>query len=176
MRAIVVYESMFGNTRKIAEAIAEGIGGDTAVVAVAFVTRHDLHVDLLVVGGPTHAHSMSRFATRKSAEDRVQLGRTPASMDKQADITLGVREWLYQRAFLGMKAAAFDTRVNAPSLLTGRASRGIARLLKGDGATLIAPPTSFLVTKDDELVAGELERARAFGKMLAEQFTLTATR
>jgi hypothetical protein len=75
-----------------------------------------------------------------------------------------------------MKAAAFDTRVNAPSFFTGRASRGIARLLKGDGATLIAPPTSFLVTKDDELVEGELDRARAFGKMLAEQFTLTATR
>jgi hypothetical protein len=48
-----------------------------------------------------------------------------------------------------MPAAAFDTRVDLPVALTGRASKGIARKLRRHGATLISRPESFLVTKDN---------------------------
>ncbi|HVT75937.1 MAG TPA: flavodoxin domain-containing protein [Acidimicrobiales bacterium] len=171
MRAVVVYESMYGNTRQIAEAIAEGLGGDATTCAVAFVTDDDLAADFLVVGGPTHAHGMSRASTRKSAEDRVRLGQADAHMDERADMATGVREWLETVDLTGMAAAAFDTRVHAPSFFTGRASRGIARRLRHAGAIVIGDPTSFFV-KNEELLDGELDRARAFGASLVAQLSV----
>jgi hypothetical protein len=53
-----------------------------------------------------------------------------------------------------------------PSVLTGRASRRIARALRDHGRRLVARPESFLVTKATRLVPGELERARAWGAEL----------
>lgn len=70
MRALVVYESMFGNTRRIAQAIADGIrdGADVALTDVVDAPA-DVpdDVDLVVVGGPTHVFSMSRKVTRREA-------------------------------------------------------------------------------------------------------------
>ncbi len=74
MRAVIVYESMFGSTKKVAEAIAEGLA-DCAEVSVVPVTSADAHIldgkDLVVVGGPTHTHGMSRPSTRKMAGKRA---------------------------------------------------------------------------------------------------------
>ena len=62
--------------------------------------------------------------------------------------------------------AAFDTRINARSVFTGRASRGIRRLLKQHGYHVIAAPESFLVTSRNALLAGETARARRWGAAL----------
>ena len=70
MQAFVVYESMFGNTRAIAHAIGAGLADafDVAVVPVAQADATRIRdADLIVVGGPTHVHSMSRASTRKGA-------------------------------------------------------------------------------------------------------------
>ncbi|HVA09743.1 MAG TPA: hypothetical protein VNG12_23710, partial [Acidimicrobiales bacterium] len=69
---------------------------------------------------------------------------------------------------LDARCAAFDTRANGPGFLTGRASKTIARALRKHGASLVAPPRSFL-TKGNKLVAGELEGASAWGESLAGQ-------
>jgi flavorubredoxin len=74
VRTTVVYESMFGATREIAEAIARGLteaGGhnDVTLRRTSEVTPEEVTAsDLLVVGGPTHVHSLSRPETRKEAE------------------------------------------------------------------------------------------------------------
>ena len=70
MRALIVYESMYGNTRRMAEAIAEGLEAamPTRVLPVASADYDALAgADLLLVGGPTHAHGMSHPATRAEA-------------------------------------------------------------------------------------------------------------
>src|SRR5262249_32612803 len=66
-----------------------------------------------------------------------------------------------------VKAAAFDTRMHAPAALTGRASKGVARLLRAHGFEVIAEPESFLVTKQDRLEPHETARAREWGTQLA---------
>ena len=72
MRAVIVYESMFGSTRKVAEAIAEGLA-DCAEVSVVPVTSADARIldgaDLVVVGGPTHTHGMSRPGTPEDGRE-----------------------------------------------------------------------------------------------------------
>jgi len=169
MRALVVYESMYGNTRSVAEAIADGLG-EEATVRVVRVADTDAALgpdtDLLVIGGPTHAHGMSRPATRRAAvTDAAKAGRNlTVEPDAAGD---GVRELLDRRPALGGAAAAFDTRLQGPAWFTGRGSKGIARGLRRLGCSLVARPESFLVTKQNRLVDGELERARQWGVALA---------
>ena len=106
MKALVVYESMFGNTRRLAEAVAEGLrtGADVDLRPVAAAPPEpDPEYQLVVVGGPTHAFSMSRPSTRA---DAVRQG-------PEGEPTVGIREWLdglptYGR---GTLFAAFDSRV-----------------------------------------------------------------
>ena len=75
MRTVVVYESMYGNTHLVADAIADGLrggspGADVVVMPVADATAQVLaDTDLVVVGGPTHVHGMSRPTTRHAAVD-----------------------------------------------------------------------------------------------------------
>jgi hypothetical protein len=68
-----------------------------------------------------------------------------------------------------MRAAAFDTRVHAPALVTGQASKGIAKGLRDHGYKLVADPESFIVDTHQRLHAGELERARGWGERLAAE-------
>ena len=158
MDAVVVYESMFGNTKEIACAIAEGLGGHTRVIPVDALDEHALQsVGLLVVGGPTHAWSMTRRATRKSARDQGASG---------VNVEAGLREKLPVLVDRSLVAAAFDTRIDKPRFLTGSAAKAIAKLLRGRGCR-IAGAESFLVTDTKgPLVAGELERAKAWGESL----------
>lgn len=74
-----------------------------------------------------------------------------------------------------MLAASFDTRLEGPAVLTGRASKGIARLLREHGFTVVARPESFLVTRDNQLRAGEQDRARAWGRKLAGKVAAAVT-
>jgi hypothetical protein len=171
MRAVVVYESMYGNTRLIAEAIADGLRPEVEVVVVPVgrAPRELLEgADLVVVGGPTHAHGISRANTRHAA---VEMARKPGSglrLDPDAEGT-GLRYWLSSLGHLTARAAAFDTRVQGPAVLTGRASRGISKELRQHGLRVVAEPVSFFVTRDNHLQPGEEDRARRWGEQLAPE-------
>jgi hypothetical protein len=168
MKALVVYESMYGNTHLIANAIAGGLRAhvDTTVVRADTVDSDVLeHADLVVVGGPTHAHGMSRASTRKAAVAAAGKADSDLVLDTEGH-GLGLREWFASFDRLERRAAAFDTRVDLPAALTGRASKGVARELRRHGATLISAPRSFLVTKDNHLEPDEEAHARDWGAQL----------
>jgi hypothetical protein len=78
-----------------------------------------------------------------------------------------LREWFGSLGRYPVRAAAFDTRMRGPAALTGRASKGVARLLRAHGFEVVTEPESFLVTKQDRLASGELTRAREWGTRLA---------
>jgi len=170
MRMVVIYESMFGNTRAIATAIAEGLGPSDDVQAVRVVDADAAILegaDLVVVGGPTHARSMSRPGTRKGAPGYVHKPGSDISLEPGADTGPGVREWLDSLDHVHANAAAFDTRVKGPALLTGRASKAIDHRLRNHGVKVVATPESFLVDRKNHLLPGETARARAWGAQLA---------
>jgi flavodoxin-like protein len=165
MRALIIYESMYGNTRAIAESIGEGIRlqAEVAVKPVGEVTREDAdRADLLIVGGPTHGHGMASSSSRQSAAVR------PGGQHvEEGAMGPGIREWLDGLdAGNGKAAVAFDTRIKAPAFLTGRASTGIAKGLQRHGFALVTEPESFLVTVGSKLADGELDRAREWGQEL----------
>ena len=68
-----------------------------------------------------------------------------------------------------MRSAAFDTRFRPPGWLVGHPARRISRTLSRRGATPLAAPASFFIDKHEQLIAGELERAQAWGKHLCHQ-------
>ena len=169
MRAVVVYESMYGNTHVVADHIGVGLGSTFDVVVTSIEGADDdllANVDLLVVGGPTHAHGMTSTGTRKAA---VDAARKDEDLDLDPDAEgPGLRDWFPQlKTPHGTAAAAFDTRIHAPAPLTGRASKGIARRLRHHGFDLVAEPGSFLVDTHNHLLDGEAERAEAWGASLA---------
>lgn len=176
MRAVLIYESIYGNTHLIADAIAAGLGeapasgvdGIEIVVVPVSKASHELvaGADLLVVGGPTHAHGMSRPATRDAARGAADDATKDLHLDPDAEGD-GLRDWFTTHTRLDVHAAAFDTRVAGPALFTGRASRGIARQLTRLGATLLAEPESFLVSRENRLEPHEGGRAREWGAELA---------
>lgn len=171
MRAVVVYESMFGNTHLIADAIGTGLEDDfdVAVVPVAQASPAVLDgADLIVVGGPTHMHGMSRPMTRKGAADTASKADSDLKLEPDA-LGPGLRDWLDS---LGedqrhARAAAFDTRLAGPAPFTGRASKGVSHALREHGFDMVAEPESFLVTKENHLGPDEGGRARQWGARLA---------
>ena len=169
MRSVVVYESMFGNSHAVAEAIATGLRrtGEAVIVPVEQAT-HDVLVgaDLLVVGGPTHAHGMSSSQTRKGAPDYVAKSDGDLTLEPGWDGD-GLRDWFQELPDVPCAAAAFDTRADIAALLSGRASKGIASRLEKHGCRLLAEPESFLVDKHNHLMPHELDRAAEWGATLA---------
>jgi flavodoxin len=168
MRAVVIYESMYGNTHLVADAIADGLrsGADTTVLPLREADAATLtDVDLIVVGGPTHVHGMSRTSTRKSAIETAEKPGATLELDHDAEGD-GLREWFDAVAALPRLAGAFDTRMHGPAVFTGRASKGIAKRLQAHGSELLAEPESFLVTKENHLDDDELQHARRWGASL----------
>lgn len=175
MRVLVVYESMYGNTRAVAERIGEGldaVADGVDIVAVGELTDALLHAaDLLVVGAPTHHHGLSTHRSRdKAIAEETLAHEAEVGHDVEVDPDAegpGLREW-FDGLDLGhpLPAAAFDTRPDALPLLTGRASRGIRRRLQHHGFRMIAEPESFVVGDDLHLVDGEAERAVDWGRGL----------
>lgn len=177
MRIVVIYESMFGNTRRIAEAIMAGLrDGNEALLLPVGLARPDVLVgaDVVVVGGPTHVHGMSRASTRKSAAEMSRKPGAAVVLDQDAEGP-GLREWLASLSTGSLRAAAFDTRMSGPAIFTGRASLSISRELRRRGCTVIAKPESFLVTKTNELRPGEEDRARRWGRQLASHVAAAGT-
>jgi hypothetical protein len=168
MRALVVYESIFGNTEQIAQAIGAGLRealGTVEVIEAGSAPGQLEGVDLLVVGGPTHAWGMSRVSSRKSAADQAhQHGKEPVSAGP------GIRDWLKARgrAPWAMPAAAFDTAMTRTGWFpVGSAARGASALLQRMGYRVVAEPEQFFVTgTEGPLEEGELERAKRWGQQL----------
>lgn len=165
MNALVVYESMFGNTRTIAEAIADGLGHDARAVPVDAVSADQLAAaDLVIVGGPTHAFGMTRPKTRAAA---AQMAAQPGkSLSFEGAAGPGLREWIDRTDFTGRSAAAFDTRIRI-KIPTPHAASKIARALRNRGAELVASPKSFWVDKNNRLENGQVRVAEDFGRHLA---------
>ncbi|GAA3337483.1 flavodoxin family protein [Amorphoplanes nipponensis] len=164
MKALVVYESMFGNTEKVARAIADGLSGmlDVTLADVGTMPRA-LDFDLLVIGGPTHAFGMSRPSTREQAAQQAHV--------RPGATAVGVREYLdCSPQLAGLPAAAFDTKIDKP-LLPGSARR-IQRRLRRLGCRIVQPARSFLVGGTTGPLGGqEPETARQWGTALAAALT-----
>jgi flavodoxin I len=148
MKALIVYDSVYGNTEKIARAIAEAItpSNEVKVVGAGEANPSELaSIDLLIIGSPTHA------------------GRpTPAVQDLLNKIP--------KLSLQGINVAAFDTRIPTKLVrLFGYAAGRIANNLKKKSGTLIASPVGFFVTgSKGPLKEGELERAAGWAKGFLE--------
>jgi len=168
MRALVVYESMYGNTHAVASSIADGLRAthEVTLVPVAKATEELIEVaDLLVAGGPTHMHGMTSAGSRRMAAESARKEGSGLTMDPDAEST-GMRGWLSGLSTRHALAAAYDTRLTGSPAFTGRASRGISRGLRRHGYRLIAKSESFLISKQNMLVEGEVARARSWGAAL----------
>jgi len=152
MKVLVVYDSKFGNTERIAQMIAERLQrhGSVELMTVELAPRTMPHsLNLLVVGGPTQGH-----------------GASPA-----------LRGWLEGlEPAHGVRAGAFDTRFAKPRWLTGSAARVIARRLGRLGFHMVGDPESFFVAHTEgPLLEGEHDRAAARADTLANQLITEAT-
>lgn len=172
MRSAVVYESMFGNTSRVARAVAEGLRGAGADVVVVPVNRAGNDVfeafDLVVIGAPTHAFTLSRPGSRA---DAVKRG-APTEVGE-----LGVREWLatLPPPARGAAAAVFDTRVRTMRHWPGSAARRAAHYLRRAGYDVAGAPTSFYVRDvEGPLDRGEEARAHDWGADIVHQLTKAA--
>ncbi|ROS26196.1 flavodoxin [Cellulomonas sp. PhB150] len=170
MTALLVFESMYGSTAAIAEAIAAGLADVRvpATVCEVGLAPTDDAPSLLIVGAPTHQRGLSTPRTRETARGGVDATVSPGD---------GVREWLDELAAgaRGRSVAVFDTAL--PGRLAGSAAHTIARRFTKAGATLVVPPESFAVTgRSSGLRSDEVERARQWGRSLALFAAAAATR
>jgi flavodoxin len=145
MKSMVVFESAYGNTEKIARAIAGNLGKYGAVTLAHAAEARAVNLydfDLLIIGSPT------------------QL--------KKASPTVG--SWLDGISFDGLKdypVAVFDTRYQLPSWRSGSAAQILAKRLQRLGAILIIDPESFFVTRTEgNLLSGELDRVPTWADSL----------
>jgi hypothetical protein len=177
MKVTIVYESMFGNTHEVAQAIGDGIrnaqpDADVQCVGVADASPELIKsTDLLVVGGPTHIRGMTSGLSRKmgiSGEQNAEAKGEPAHELEEDAEGPGVREWFKGLPNLedgGGPAAAFDTRLE--SSMAGGAARGIARRLRKHGYRLVSEPEGFIVEDAyGPLQSGEIDRAKQWGAQL----------
>lgn len=154
METLIVYDSKFGNTKKVAETIAEALKpyGAVQVCSLDTLLPEKLGtVDLLIVGGPTQAHSIS--ARMRQFTDGLEAG-----------------------SGVGMVAATFDTRYRMPAAISGSAAKTIAKRLQRAGVHVWVAPESFFVTRggSPQLEAGEAERAAAWGKSLGTHLAVAS--
>ena len=163
MKALVVYESLFGNTKDVAQAIADGLSAHGLVELVEVTEAREVvteELDLIVLGGPTHAFAMTKPATREEAFSRGA---------SQGSTTYGLREWLehLHKGRHSERVATFDTRVSKVRHLPGSAAKGAAKVLRGLGYSSAAQAESFYVEDvSGPLLEGELDRAQAWGEWL----------
>ncbi|SDD90709.1 flavodoxin family protein [Nocardioides lianchengensis] len=166
-RALVARESLFGNTARLATAVAcgltrSGLEVDTVDVGAESEGRPPMPVasyDLLVVGSPTHAFTLSRASTRAEA---VEQG-APAERAGR-----GMREWLAElpAEVSGQRAAAFDTRLAHLQHLPGSASAKATRVLRRHGYRTDEPISFYVTDGVGPLLEDELARAETWGAYL----------
>ncbi|NUR08233.1 MAG: flavodoxin [Nocardioidaceae bacterium] len=161
MRALVVYESMWGNTRAVAEAVGATLAGrmEVRVADVGEVPAGEVaEYDLVVAGAPTHAFSLSRASTRQAA---LEQGAPESSS------TYGLREWIAALpAPTDTRVACFDTRVERVRNLPGSAARKAARLLRRAGWDVVARQSFYVSDTAGPLLPAEVDRASAWAGTL----------
>ncbi len=171
MKALLIYESMFGDNQQVARAIAAGlveagVAGDAVEVGTA-PTDVDADVDLLVVGSPNHAWGLPRPNTRQGA-----AAKTAEPLVSQG---IGVREWLDKASLSpGLRTVAYDTRSSRPKIIVAmdHASTNIEKGLTKLGGTRLVSAEHFRVSDIlGPLEPGEPERAHAWGVTLAGLLT-----
>lgn len=169
--ALVVVESMFGNTRQVGDAVARGLslaGFEVNVLGVESAPLSLPDVDLLVLGAPTHTFTLSRPETRTEA---IRQGAS------SVQVGWGMREWLSgcEPTAGRPMVAVFDTRVSKVRRLPMAAGPAARRLARAQGFEVTERPAYFLV--DDvsgPLSAGELARATAWGRHLGDRLSALA--
>ena len=146
MKALIIYDSIHGNTEKIAHAISQGLNNASTVVNVVNTSMDLKSFDLIVVGCPTHG------------------GRPTKSMQTFLND-------LNKSSLEGVNIATFDTRIKATWVkIFGFAAGRISNTLKEKGGKLIETPEGFFVKgTEGPILEGELDRATAWGKNLAEK-------
>ncbi|HLZ21488.1 MAG TPA: flavodoxin family protein [Ktedonobacterales bacterium] len=148
MNALVVYDSQYGNTERIAHIIADILAAAGQARAVRAEPRHRVDiqgVDLLVVGSPT------------------QGWRATQPM-------LSFIDGMSSERLHGVAVACFDTRFHKPRWLTGSAAVGMARKFQELGVSPLVSPESFFVDgKEGPLISGELDRAVTWARLLSQQ-------
>lgn len=146
MKALVVYDSQYGNTERIAQAIAEALRatGEAQAMRVSAMRPEDLSGrDLLILGCPTQGWRP-----------------TPATQALLRSLSAG--------QLRGIGVACFDTRFQKPRWLTGSAAVVMGKRLAELGVSLLKPPESFFVQgTEGPLLNGELERAARWASALA---------
>jgi flavodoxin len=141
MKVLIIFDSNFGNTKKLAETIAEKFGMDTRVLHVSDYNVRELKdVKLIIVGSPVN-------------------GWRPT--DKIRNFLAGFSEGQLK----GIKAASFDTKMK--SFIAGDASKKISRKLKKAGAEIIVDPLAFIVKgSKGPLFEGEIEKAEKWAALI----------
>jgi flavodoxin I len=146
MKVLVVYDSVYGNTEKIAKAIGGAIDAEVRVIRASEADPTGLGpINALIVGSPTQGG-------RATQPIRDFLAKVPAA------------------ALKGVKVAAFDTRYAGRFVkVFGFAADKIASSLEAKEGSLISPPAAFFVTgKKGPLKEGELERAASWAKEITK--------
>lgn len=148
MNTLIIYDSTFGNTAQLAQAMADRLG-EHGTVRIAIANEAGLtgviEIDLLLVGGPTQRHGLS--PTMKT-----------------------LLEGFPRRSLQGKYAGAFDTRYHMSAWKSGSAAHGIASKLKRAGASIIVEPESFFVAeREGPLEEGELERAASWAEEIYQK-------
>jgi hypothetical protein len=164
MKAIVVYESHWGNTAAIARAIAEGIGPGAAVLATDEATPAAMaDVDLIVAGSPLLGFNLPTEAMLQGLANNAAKDPTPPDLSHPS-----LRAWLESTPQGdGRAAAAFETRI---WWSPGSAAKAILKRLEALGYRSLDKGERFIVEgKYGPLRAGELERARAWGAQLVQE-------
>lgn len=167
MRALIVFESMFGNAQTIARSISRGLATamdvQTAEVGDA-PTSISEEVDLLVVGGPNHQFGMTRPDSRRQAAEMTTRPLVSRG--------IGLREWIarVRGPAVAVPLVVFDTRLTHPRFLqhVDRTSRSVEKRLRDRGFRVVAPAEHFYVVDAiGPLRRGEGERAVRWGEELA---------
>lgn len=148
MNTLLIYDSQYGNTERIATAIADTLRtvGDVRAVRVGEAQPLDLTgVDLLVLGSPTQGWNATK------AMQELLKGFSPEQLR-------------------GRAVACFDTRFQMSHWLTGSAARRIASVFERMGIELAEPPESFFVEHTEgPLCTGELARAAVWARLLFDR-------
>ena len=159
---------MYGNTMTVAEQVAAGLTESASVQCLEVGTAPleiDESIDLVVVGGPTHAFGMSRPSSRKDAAENPKWAFEGDIVSQ----TIGIREWLSDMGASRATAfATFDTRIRKPHI-PGSAAAKAARRLRRRGHELVVDPECFWVEGHaGPLSPGEEDRAEQWGRTLAD--------
>ncbi|HEX6872136.1 MAG TPA: flavodoxin [Micromonosporaceae bacterium] len=173
MRTVVVYESLFGSTREIAEAIRDGIRDADPSAEIDLIRTGEgestavAQADLLIVGGPTHMHGMSSGMSRKMGLSSEQKKAEAHPVEPGAEGP-GIRDFLHQLPKVNSRrAAAFDTR--GEGRMAGGAAHGISRRLHSHGYEVTGAEGFIVEEMAGPLRTGERDRARAWAAGLMRQ-------